>query len=133
MKKVLPIVIVLAVLVAGLVYYNSTKDNETDSSNNSSSQTSAPSNENNQATNTVAIEDMAFTPAKITVKKGATVTWTNHDSVAHTVTETDGQDGLKSGTLQKEESYSFTFNTVGTFKYDCTIHPSMTGTVTVTE
>jgi plastocyanin len=76
---------------------------------------------------------MAFSPADITVKKGTTVTWTNQDSVAHTVVETDGQDGPKSNDLNNGQSYTFTYNTVGAFKYHCSIHPMMTGTVTVTE
>jgi plastocyanin len=85
------------------------------------------------ATNSVSIDNLAFTPSNITVTKGTTVTWTNHDSAAHTVTENDGQKGPDSGTLAGGKSYSFTYDTVGTFKYHCTIHSSMNGTVVVTE
>ena len=38
------------------------------------------------ATNTVAIQNFAFSPATVTVKSGTTITWTNRDSDAHTVT-----------------------------------------------
>jgi len=79
------------------------------------------------------IKDFAFNPASLTVKKSTSVTWTNQDSSNHTVTETDGQTGPGSGSLGQGQTYSFTFNTAGTFHYKCSIHPSMTGTVTVTE
>ena len=38
------------------------------------------------AGNAVAITGFAFSPAALTVKAGTTVTWTNKDSDAHTVT-----------------------------------------------
>jgi plastocyanin len=97
------------------------------SSNNSSSSNSAP-----QATDKVTIQNFAFSPASITVKAGTTVTWTNSDSVAHTVTETDGKTGPASGDVNPGSSYSFTFKDTGTYQYHCSIHPSMTGTVVVT-
>lgn len=133
MKKVLPIVIIVAAL-AGAVYYFAAQNDNNSYGNGSSSQTTPSNNDQNPpvATDKVTIADMAFAPAKITVKKGTTVTWTNQDSVAHNVITTGGQ-GPKSKNLEKGASYSFTFDTVGTFDYECTIHPSMTGTVTVTE
>ena len=85
------------------------------------------------ATSSVTIKDFAFSPADITVKKGTTVTWTNMDSAAHTVTETDSKKGPSSGNLASGKSYSFTFDTAGTYAYHCAIHPNMVGTVTVTE
>ena len=84
-------------------------------------------------TDTVEIKDFAFTPASIRVKKGTTVTWTNKDSAPHTVTGVDSNKGPESGTLNKNETYSFTFEEVGTFGYICDFHPSMKGEVTVTE
>lgn len=92
----------------------------------------SPNPSNAAATKEVAIEDFAFTPATITVKKGTTVTWTNKDSVSHTVTG-DSDGGPDSELFGNGESYSFTFNAVGTFAYHCAPHPQMTGTVIVTE
>ncbi|HVS58377.1 MAG TPA: cupredoxin family copper-binding protein [Candidatus Saccharimonadales bacterium] len=106
--------------------------------NNNSSPTmnmNSQTNTNNAApvaTDKVSIQNFAFSPASITVKKGTTVTWTNSDSVTHTVTEKDAQTGPNSGDLAPGESYSFTFNKVGTYHYHCTIHTEMLGTVTVT-
>ena len=83
------------------------------------------------ASDSVTIQNFAFGPADISVKVGTKVTWTNKDSAAHTVTETDGQDGPQSSDLSPDATYSFTFTKAGTYHYHCAIHPSMTGTVTV--
>lgn len=131
------IVIVFIVVVLGglggwyLVAHKSSKSNDTDNMNmlNSSSSTSKAA----VATNTVTMRNFAFSPAAITVKEGTTVTWTNKDSVAHTVTETDGKDGPNSADVQPNATYSFTFNSPGTYHYQCTVHPEMVGTVTVTQ
>jgi plastocyanin len=64
------------------------------------------------------------------VAVGTTVTWTNQDSTAHTVTANDGS--FDSGPIQPGKSFSHTFSTAGTVAYHCKIHPSMTATVTVT-
>ena len=84
------------------------------------------------STNAVTIQNFAFSPADITVKQGTTVTWTNRDNAAHTVSETDSLSGPKSSALDFSASYSFTFSQPGTYHYHCSIHPQMTGTVTVT-
>ncbi|MDP3725956.1 MAG: plastocyanin/azurin family copper-binding protein [bacterium] len=77
------------------------------------------------------IQGFAFSPAVVTVKKGTTVVWTNNDSVGHTVT--GGERGPNSRLLGQGETYSFTFDTLGTFSYLCSPHPSMRGSVIVTE
>jgi plastocyanin len=76
------------------------------------------------------IQNIAFSPTSITVARGTTVTWTNLDSVAHTVTADDGSWG--SGTLGHGATYSHVFTSPGTYTYHCAIHPFMTGTVMVT-
>ena len=123
--------VVALVLVLGAVAYLLSRSDDMKNMSNgtgNSSQTETPT-----ATANVDIRNFSFTPASITVKKGSTVTWTNNDSSAHTVTEIDGQSGPDSQRLAKGESYTFTYNTVGTFKYVCSLHPDMKGTVTVTE
>ncbi|MGW7008817.1 cupredoxin domain-containing protein [Streptomyces sp. NPDC054933] len=84
------------------------------------------------ATDSVAIKNFAFAPASITVKVGTTVTWTNQDTDAHTVTSQNNAGPLNSQPLNTGQSYSYTFTTPGTYSYLCTIHPFMTATVTVT-
>jgi plastocyanin len=77
----------------------------------------------------VPIAAFAFDPASVTVHVGTTVTWTNNDTVPHTVTATDGS--FNSGNLNPGESFSFTFDGAGTFDYICNYHPNMTGTIVV--
>jgi amicyanin len=79
----------------------------------------------------IAIQNYAFSPASLTVQVGDTVTWTNEDSAPHTVTVTSGPVKFDSGTLQKGQSYSYTFGTAGTYSYYCAVHPDMTGKVVV--
>ena len=75
----------------------------------------------------VAITNNLFSPSSITVTAGSTVTWTNNDTVTHTVTADD--QSFTSGLMKKTASWSKTFATPGTFPYFCDIHPEMTGTV----
>lgn len=84
------------------------------------------------AGNAVAIKNFAFAPAALTVKVGTTVTWTNQDSDAHTVTSMGKGGPLKSSPLNTGQSYTHTFTAAGTYSYLCTVHPFMTATVTVT-
>ena len=84
------------------------------------------------AGNAVSIMNFAFSPAALTVAAGTTVTWTNKDSDAHTVTSQGAGGPLGSAALATGQSYSYTFTKPGTYSYLCTIHPFMTATVTVT-
>ena len=76
-----------------------------------------------------SIVDLTFQPATIEVDAGASVTWTNEDSVPHTVTARTAD--FDSGVMQEGDSFSLVFDEPGTFDYFCAIHPSMTGRVTV--
>lgn len=80
---------------------------------------------------TVTIIDFTFEPPELTAGVGDTVTWTNEDSVAHTVTS-EGDGPLASGDLESGATYEATFDEPGTYDYLCTIHPTMRGTVEVT-
>jgi plastocyanin len=73
--------------------------------------------------------DRAFSPGQVSVDAGATVTWVNSDTVAHTSTA-DGN-GWSSGALAPGQQFSTTFTTPGTFRYHCAIHPGMVGSVVV--
>jgi plastocyanin len=82
------------------------------------------------ATVAVQISGYAFNPDNVTVHVGDTITWTNQDSVAHTVTSANGGP-LNSGPLNQGQSYSYQFTSPGTYSYYCAFHPNMLGTVTV--
>jgi plastocyanin len=77
----------------------------------------------------VNISNFAYVPPTLTVSVGTTVTWTNNDSVAHTVTSNDNL--FDSGNLATGATFSYTFEQKGTFNYHCTIHPFMTGKIIV--
>jgi plastocyanin len=81
------------------------------------------------ATNAATIKGFSFQPEVLKVKVGAQVTWTNDDTVAHTVTA--DTTSFASGNLQPGGSFSFTFTRPGTYAYHCSIHPSMHGSVVV--
>ena len=82
---------------------------------------------------TVSIQDFFFDPDQLSVAPGTTVTWVNEGEAPHTVTSTDGKE-LDSATLQPGDTYSFMFkddDAGETYAYQCTIHPQMTASVTV--
>ncbi|MGI8711855.1 MAG: cupredoxin domain-containing protein [Solirubrobacteraceae bacterium] len=78
---------------------------------------------------TVAIKSYAYHPAKLVVKAGTKVTFTNHDQTAHTATA--GGSGFDSGTIKPGASATVTFGKPGTYSYVCQFHPFMHGTVVV--
>jgi plastocyanin len=82
----------------------------------------------------VSLKNIAFNPKDVSVAKGGTITWTNNESVPHDVTKDSGPGpdfSSGKGNLQQGDTYKQTFNTPGTINYVCTIHPNMTGTITV--
>ena len=69
----------------------------------------------------------SYAPNPITISAGATVTWTNNDSIAHTSTSDSGV--FDSGTIAAGGKFSFTFQSRGTFPYHCAFHPGMIASV----
>jgi amicyanin len=79
--------------------------------------------------NAVTIDNFTFTPPELTVAVGATVKWVNHDDIPHNVMEKNK--AFRSKVLDTDDSYSFTFASVGTFDYFCGLHPHMQGKIIV--
>lgn len=135
--------VLFLVLIAAIVIvaFGMRKDKAAAPSSPSNTNTAGTSSGQEEPTNTGAaneisakIENLTFSPNNISVKAGMTVSWTNLDSVSHTVTaDTPSADAPASGTLSKGDSYSFKFTKAGTYKYHCNFYGGMTGTVTVTE
>jgi plastocyanin len=76
---------------------------------------------------TVRLRNVQFEPADVTLKEGETVTWVWDDGgLEHDVTG----EGFESGRLSAG-TFSHTFEVAGSYPYVCSIHPNMTGTVTV--
>lgn len=80
-----------------------------------------------QQTQEVAIENFSFNPATLNIDKGTTVVWTNKDQVPHNVVADD----FASPTLNPGDTFTYTFNSDGTFSYKCTFHPQMKAFVIV--
>ncbi len=82
----------------------------------------------------VNVQGFTYQPMDLTVAAGTTVTWTNNDSVAHTVTWDDMS--VDSGLFDQGETFTYTFDAPGTYGYYCIPHGSpgsgMHGSVTVT-
>jgi len=83
-----------------------------------------------QSGNGVAVQAFVFDSAEITVPAGTTVTWTNNDPVAHTVT--DVNQAWDSGLFESGATFSKTFTEPGEYSYYCIPHPTMIGKVVVT-
>lgn len=76
-----------------------------------------------------------YIPADVTINVGDTITWTNDDTAAHTVTSgtpTGGPDGnFDSSLFMSGATFSHTFDSSGEYPYFCMVHPWMTGNVQV--
>ncbi|WP_036568935.1 plastocyanin/azurin family copper-binding protein [Nocardia sp. BMG51109] len=91
----------------------------------------APTTDTPRAATTIRVDDMAFSPASVTIATGETVTWQFSDKVPHGVQGIgDSAMGVDSPILTEGE-WSHTFPTPGTYRYLCPLHPSMRGTITV--
>jgi plastocyanin len=80
---------------------------------------------------TIAIGNFTFSPANIEVPVGTKLTWSNEDDVPHTIVSTDGGVPIKSPPLDTDQKYTAVFDKPGTYRYFCSLHPQMTGTVVV--
>ena len=87
----------------------------------------------------VEITERKFKPAKIKVKKGDTVVWTNNGEGDHTVTSADDDkdkddgESFDSGKLAVGEQFKHKFEKAGKFEYVCDYHPRMKGVVEVSD
>jgi plastocyanin len=84
-----------------------------------------------QVTMVESSEKYAFSPATLTIPKGATVIWTNKSDARHTVTSDDNT-FTGSSTLSESQTFQMVFATAGTFTYHCAVHSYMKATIIVT-
>ena len=134
MRKSIGLILVLMIIAAAAVIV--ALAHKSNSSNTSpvvqNNQTASTNPSGQPSTGTINIRDMMFTPSQITIAKGGSVTWTNNDTVTHTVIDDlSNVGGPASGDIPPGGKYSFTFNKTGSFQYHCRIHPSMRGTIVV--
>ncbi|GAB3429933.1 cupredoxin domain-containing protein [Flindersiella endophytica] len=79
----------------------------------------------------VDMENYAFSPRSLTVQRGDSVTWMNHDEAPHDAKTTSGPASFHSPMLNQGGSWTHTFNTAGTYFYYCTVHPDMKASIVV--
>ena len=78
----------------------------------------------------VTVENFAFSPKTLTISPGDTVIWTNKDAATtHTATADNGS--FDTGQILSGTSTTIHFSKAGTYRYHCSVHPSMTGRVVV--
>ena len=78
----------------------------------------------------VVMRNIKFVPARVTVKVGQTVRWTNDDKVAHTVASAKLK--VASEAIGHGQTYEYKATKPGTFPYYCTIHANQNGVLVVT-
>lgn len=78
--------------------------------------------------NRVTIEAMTYQPQSLTVHKGERVVWVNKDPFPHTVS---APNGLESKEIAPNGTWVYLARKAGDFNYHCTLHPTMTGQLTV--
>jgi plastocyanin len=81
----------------------------------------------------VEISDVKYKPAKLKIKKGEKVVWTNADDRDHTVVSHDKAKTLDSGKIGVGQTWEYTFDKPGTYEYGCEYHPRMKGVIEVSE
>ncbi len=79
---------------------------------------------------TIHMKDIKFAPDKATAKTGQTICWVNDDTVDHDAVANSGA-SFKSELFGKGQTFTTTVDQPGTVKYECTIHPGMTGEIEV--
>jgi plastocyanin len=100
------------------------------SSGGSSSSSSGSAGGNTGGSHSITIKNFAFSPGTLTVTAGTTVTVTNDDQVAHTLTGKTG--GFATGDIAAGQSKTFAVpKSPGTYSYFCSIHQYMSGTLVV--
>jgi plastocyanin len=82
-----------------------------------------------QNSNSIRIESDHFSPSRLAITIGSTVTWQNADTQPHKVTSDDRI--FDSRNIQPHESFSYTFNDPGVFAYHCTCDPTLRGEISV--
>ena len=80
--------------------------------------------------NEIGIDNFAFTPATLTVKRGTKIVWINDDDVPHLIVNVEGK-FAPSKVLDTNQRFSATLTAPGTYRYFCSLHPQMQGKIVI--
>jgi 3',5'-cyclic-AMP phosphodiesterase len=78
----------------------------------------------------IGIDNFAFAPRVLTVPAGSSVTWRNKDDVPHRIQSADKRFD-PSPLLDTKATYTARFTKAGEYRYFCSLHPVMQGTIIV--
>ena len=78
----------------------------------------------------IKMADIKFDPAEATAGVGQEICWINEDTIEHDAVAESGAT-FESELFGKGETFTTTVDAPGTVDYICTVHPGMTGTITV--
>jgi plastocyanin len=103
--------------------------------NSSPNSTTGGGNSNQPGTNEIWMQNVAFVPTSLTISKGTTIKWINKDSFDHTASSGNPSTPnslFDSGNMGQNKTFSFKFDSAGTFHFYCKVHPQMMqGVITV--
>lgn len=77
----------------------------------------------------VSIAKRTFSPARVTIRAGETVVFSNEDDFDHAIVAEDGS--FASPTLNPGRSWNHRFTKAGTYRYSCRLHPREKGVIVV--
>jgi len=132
-KNGIIILVVLGIIAGGVFAWYLMSSSNSTSGNNTNTIPNNNNNSSNNSTSTTSIDiaNFAFSPSLIKAKVGDKITWTNKDFLTHTIASDSGPQNFSSGDISNGATFSFTFTKAGTYSYHCSLHPSMTGTITI--
>ncbi len=132
MRRLLPVLAACSALaiLAGCGGSDNKSSSSTSGSGGGAATTTTAKKTTVAGTVEIKMQNTAFEPKADTVKVGEAVKWTNEDPFDHNVTATKGA-SFKSGNFGQGGTYVQKVDKPGTITYVCTIHPGMTGTLTV--
>jgi plastocyanin len=137
MPRILTLLSICLLVFAGAAFAGcggSTQPSET-SADTAAPEGSAPEGEQASvqgATVEVVMKDTAFDPDPVTAAVGDAIEWVNEDDFDHNVVATSGAE-FESENFGKGGTFVWTAEKPGEIAYECTLHPGMTGTITVEE
>lgn len=133
MGKIIIIIIIILLILGGafLAFFPGPGDDTVDSKTKTYPNTSQTLG---TSKNKISINKSDFQPDTLEIKKGESVTWVNQDGSQHVISSDQEESGVPkflSSNLNKGDSFTYTFNTKGTYKYHCRINPNLKGVLII--